>query len=253
MIGSRQIHGFEALTIGSADGELEAAFVPGAGMVCCSLRHRGEEVLGQRNGLSGYAERRSTMGIPLLYPWANRLGADRFQIAGHTVDLGGDPAAVKRDDQGLAMHGLLTAARGWRVKSHRAAGSGAELVASFAWSARPELLALFPFAHRLTLAARIESGALRMETTVAATGGDPVPVAFGFHPYLTLPGLERGSWMVELPVGEQLALDERGLPSGASEAVRLDSGRLRSDRLRADDRTDQRAGQRRGPAPPRSR
>nr|MBA2637846.1 aldose 1-epimerase [Solirubrobacterales bacterium] len=33
------------------DGELEATFAPGAGMVCSSLRHAGDEVLGQRRGL----------------------------------------------------------------------------------------------------------------------------------------------------------------------------------------------------------
>jgi hypothetical protein len=34
-----------------AAGELEATFATGAGMVCCSLRHRGVELLGQRRGL----------------------------------------------------------------------------------------------------------------------------------------------------------------------------------------------------------
>ena len=68
-------------------GELEAEFVPEAGMVCSSLRHRGEELLGQRGGLARYVAERSTMGIPLLHPWANRLGAERFEVAGREVDL----------------------------------------------------------------------------------------------------------------------------------------------------------------------
>ena len=53
--------------------ELEAMFVPGAGMLCCSLRHRGEELLAQNAGVGAYARQGKTMGIPLLYPWANRL------------------------------------------------------------------------------------------------------------------------------------------------------------------------------------
>ena len=48
--------------------KLEATFVPGAGMLCCSLRHRGEELLAQNAGVDVYAERGKTMGIPLLYP-----------------------------------------------------------------------------------------------------------------------------------------------------------------------------------------
>ena len=51
-------------------------------MICCSLKHRGEELLGQRDGLRAYVDHYSTMGIPFLHPWANRLGADRFELAG---------------------------------------------------------------------------------------------------------------------------------------------------------------------------
>ena len=87
MIGSRRVDGFEALTLSSEDGEIEAAFVPEAGMVGCSLQHRGEELLGQRGGLARYVAERSTMGIPLLHPWANRLAERRFGVAGREVDL----------------------------------------------------------------------------------------------------------------------------------------------------------------------
>jgi 3,4-dihydroxy-2-butanone 4-phosphate synthase len=51
-----------------AAGELEATFATGAGMVCCSLRHRAAELLGQRRGLATYAATGSTMGIPFLHP-----------------------------------------------------------------------------------------------------------------------------------------------------------------------------------------
>ena len=65
---------------------LEATFVPGAGMLCCSLRHRGEELLAQNAGLAAYAERGKTMGIPLLYPWANRLAG--FDYARRRAERG---------------------------------------------------------------------------------------------------------------------------------------------------------------------
>ena len=35
----------------------------------------------------------------------------------------------------------------------------------------------------------------------------PVPVAFGYHPYLVLPGVPRAEWEVELPVDARLLLD----------------------------------------------
>jgi galactose mutarotase-like enzyme len=49
-------------------------------MVCCSLRHRGDELLGQRRGLAAYAATGSTMGIPFLHPWANRLDGRRLVV-----------------------------------------------------------------------------------------------------------------------------------------------------------------------------
>src|SRR3954471_24389988 len=101
-------------------GDLEATFVPDAGMVGSSLRHRGEELLGQRGGLAAYVAQRKTMGIPLLYPWANRLSRRRFEVAGREVAIDPEATPLRLDARGLPMHGLLTAASGWRVERHEA-------------------------------------------------------------------------------------------------------------------------------------
>src|SRR5689334_22126773 len=103
-----------AVVLRSPLGALEAAFVPGAGMVCSSLRHRGAELLGQREGLAHYAEGHSTMGIPLLAPWANRVAGDHVSLGGRPVDLSGS-ALVPRDEHGLPIHGLLGGSSLWQV------------------------------------------------------------------------------------------------------------------------------------------
>ena len=55
MIGERSIEGIPALTLATKQrGGIEATFVPSADMVGCSLRHRGDELLGQRGGLRTY-------------------------------------------------------------------------------------------------------------------------------------------------------------------------------------------------------
>jgi galactose mutarotase-like enzyme len=225
-IGRERIAGFEALTLASPEGELEAAFVPEAGMVGCSLTHRGEQLLGQRHGLEGYAQGHSTMGIPLLYPWANRLSEEQLEPEGRSIDLRNNPACLKRDQNGLPIHGLLTAAPGWSVIRHEPLGRGGVLEARFDWSEQPGLAELYPFPHRLTLEARLEGERLTVATTIEAGGGVAVPVAFGFHPYLTLPGVDREAWQVELPVSEELVLDRRGLPTGERKAVEIASGPL---------------------------
>ena len=60
------------------------------------------------------------MGIPLLYPWANRLARTRFSVAGGEVDLDDARLPLPPDPKGCPMHGLLAAAEGWRVDRHEA-------------------------------------------------------------------------------------------------------------------------------------
>jgi len=224
MVGERIEEGFAALTLEGK--ELEAVFVPEAGMICCSLRHRGEELLGQRNGLRAYVDHYSTMGIPFLHPWANRLGADRFEIDGRQVDLTLPDLPLKRDGNGLPMHGLLSAAPGWRVGRHGELDEGGMLAASFDFGAYPHLLEAFPFPHLVEIEATLVEGSLEIATSVTATGDVAVPIAFGFHPYLRLPGVPRADWILEAPVGERILLDDRGLPTGEREATAIEPGPL---------------------------
>ncbi len=229
LVGERTEEGFAALSLESgALGGIEAVFVPEAGMVCCSLRHRGEELLGQRGGLGAYVERGSTMGIPFLHPWANRLGADSFEVAGQRVDLGLSGLHVKGDEAGLPMHGLLTAAPGWEVERHAETDEGGVLRARFDFGAHPLLTEAFPFPHLVEIEASLRGAELRIVTEVRATGEVAVPISFGFHPYLRLPGIARSDWVLEAPVGERIELDQRMLPTGAREAVRVEPGPLGS-------------------------
>src|SRR5437763_16767175 len=103
--------GYPALSLES--GDLTATFVPQLGMIGASLTHKGEELLGQRNGLPAYEAKGSTMGIPLLYPWANRLSALNCEAAGKRIDLDPDSSYVRLDPNGLPIHGLLAANPPW--------------------------------------------------------------------------------------------------------------------------------------------
>ncbi len=232
MVGERNEDGFSALTLESeALGGIEAIFVPEAGMVCCSLRHRGEELLGQRGGLRSYVESGSTMGIPFLHPWANRLGRGQFEVAGRAVNLDLPGLSVKRDGAGLPMHGLLTAAGGWKVERHGEIDDGGVLAASFDFGAYPRLTAAFPFPHRVELEAALRGPALTIVTTLRNEGDAGLPVSFGFHPYLRLPGVERGEWAMEAPVRERLELGSDQLPTGRRDPVRIEPGPLGSRRF----------------------
>jgi aldose 1-epimerase len=227
MIGARVVDGFPALTLAtSAAGGIEATFVPGAGMVGCSLRHRGDELLGQRRGLRTYVAERATMGIPLLYPWANRVATRRFSVAGREVVIDPEATPVRLDADGLPMHGLLTAASGWHVERHEPVGDGAVLAASFDFAAHDTLMAAFPFAHDLRCEVTLLGPTLTIATTVLASGDGPMPIAFGYHPYLRLPEVAREDWQIAVPVNEQLRLDAQMLPTGERVDAEVYDGRL---------------------------
>ncbi len=194
----------------SGGGELEAAFAPDAGLVGCSLTHRGEELLTQRRGLEEYARSGSTFGIPLLAPWANRLADFGYAVAGQEVELDRDSELLRIEEHGLPIHGLAPHELRWEVEER-----GDALRAETELDR--ERLAAFPFPHRLAVEVTLADDALTIQTTLTATAAVPVPIAFGYHPYLTVPGAPRAEWTVELPVDRRLVLDENLIPTGEEE------------------------------------
>src|SRR5262249_49556611 len=98
-----------------ASGDLEAVFLPDKGMLGASLRHRGVELLRRIENLELAAAKGSTAGIPLLYPWANRLSGFQYSVASRDVILDESSPLLHLDDRGLPMHGVPWALLSWSV------------------------------------------------------------------------------------------------------------------------------------------
>ena len=216
--------GFDTITLSA--GSLTAEFAPTLGMAGVSLRHEGEELLDRQAGLRAYARTGAVMGVPLLYPWANRLSAHDYTLDGQAFALPPGPPLVHCEEHGLPIHGLLHASPHWRTISHDPTRVRAQLD----FGAHADLLDAFPFPHVLELEAVLSPGALTVATSVRPTARTAVPIAFGFHPYLRLPGVPRAQWEVAFPPRRHLVLDERGIPTGAGE-------RRAASRFRLADRT----------------
>ena len=197
-----------------AGDELRASFVPAAGMIGHSLTHRGDELLVQRGGLDAWRGTGKSFGLPLLHPWANRLRDWRYAAAGRAVTIDRSRGIVRADEHDLPIHGALAAAEDWDVVDAGSDGAAAWLAAALDYGRRDDRLAVFPFLHRLELELRLEDEALTVTTTVEATGTNDVPLAFGWHPWLTLPGVPRAEWEIELPERTAYALDDTNLPTG---------------------------------------
>jgi galactose mutarotase-like enzyme len=186
------------------------AIEPRGGCVATSWLVDGSEVLALPAPLETFLASARTGGIPLLYPWANRLRADRFEVAGRAVDLSRVPN-LKRDGNGLPMHGLLLRWRQWHLGRHGEAG----LEARLDWREHPDLMAAWPFPHTLRVLWQLRdegnAASLDISTRIEADGGCDVPAAFGWHPYIAIPSIA-GS-RISLPTRRTVPLDARGLPS----------------------------------------
>ena len=128
------------------------------------------------------------MGIPLLYPWANRLGHRGYEAAGRDVTLPDPDGRYPLDPDGLPIHGALPGDLVWEASP----SSRVPTASTRAWpGTRRALLELFPFEHELELEAIVSDGTLSIATTVLANGAEPrsgvvrvssVPAAAGRRP-----------------------------------------------------------------------
>ena len=203
---------FRTVTLTDPTSPLAATFVPSAGMIGSSLSDDGVELLGQRRGLQAYLSSGKTMGIPILYPWANRLSGNSYAVDGSVVTLTPGTGGVRTDEHGVPIHGVLAAYPGWQI----VAQTDHRLAAELDFGARPALLASFPFPHLLELDISISDRTLIYKTTVTPTTSAPVPLCFGFHPYLQIPDVPRAQWQVETPAMEHAPVDVWGIPTGTT-------------------------------------
>ena len=200
-----------AITLTHAASGSSLELVPDAGMVGLSWTVAGEEVLARPCGREEFLASARTGGLPLLYPDANRLGADAFAVCGRQVELSRVPS-LKRDGAGHPIHGLLLRRGGWSLA---VLGPG-QLRAELDWGGHAELMGAFPFPHTLritwTLAEGPSAGAasLLVETEVNADRGVDVPVAFGWHPYFRVQ--DPRTARIRMAPSAQVALDADGLP-----------------------------------------
>jgi aldose 1-epimerase len=214
-VEERRYRGESALALTA--GELVATFLPDLGMTGVSLQYRGAEHLARPGGLAALRAG-ATLGLPLLAPWGNRLATRRYRAGGVAVDL--RRLRLTTDDNGLPIHGLLVGKSGWRIERRGTRADTAWLRAAIDVDAPA-------FPHRIELKISAGGARLTVATTVIPTSRRPVPVAFGWHPYLRLPTTARNDWRLRLPPRHHLELDARGIPTGRSTPEPAESAPVR--------------------------
>lgn len=202
-------------------GEFTATFLPERGMLGVSLTHRGEEILRLVDEYDAAMRSGKSIGIPLNHPWANRLSGPEYRAAGRKVELDPESPLLQRDWNDIIIHGVPWSRLTW----HEVESSGTRLTSRLDWD-RPDLLEVFPYEHRVEMTASLDGAGLTVETSIIASGKDAVPVSFGFHPYVAVPGLPRDEWHLVLPPMQVIVLDELLLPVGERRPFAGHDGKL---------------------------
>ena len=125
-------------------------------------------------------------GIPFLAPWANRM-PEGFWANGRRYLFNPGLASIRPDQNGIPIHGLLTASPFWELVRLGSDETSACVTSRLEFWKYPDLMANWPFAHEYEMTYRLSAGSLEVSVTVTNRSADPMPVAIGFHPYFQLP------------------------------------------------------------------
>jgi galactose mutarotase-like enzyme len=202
-------------------GDYETTFRPDLAMLCTSLKFSGDQYVALPRTLAQFKAGAAT-GIPLVHPWVNRLGRWGYEVAGRQVSCSG--IALPVDDNGLPIHGNLFA-----VPFDVERADDTSVLARLDYGAHAEKLRAFPFPHVVTIDVRLDAErGLTIVTDIRATSDAPVPVSFGWHPYLRLPRGGRNTWELRWPACEHVEVDDHTIPTGARKAQPAESAPIGS-------------------------
>ena len=180
------------------------------GFNCFSWRVDGHELLDAETGFAAGSGRPSGHGIPILFPFPNRIRHGRFDWNGQHYDLSGGTAPD--DGNGNAIHGFCLD-RPWRVISEDDASVTGEFhLSRDAAERRP----LWPTDARITIRYGLEQSRLFAKVTIDNPDGQDMPFGFGTHPYFRLPlgpNSTAADCLVRVPAHQQWELDAC-LPTG---------------------------------------
>jgi aldose 1-epimerase len=169
----------------------------GNNVVSFTVTHDGAsvEVLGPR-------------GIPILFPFPNRVPRGRFSWRGREHHLAANERGRPNHNHGLVRD------RAWTVDALDASSARASATCAVDLGASPDVLRQYPFPCRLAVTVALEDGALRHDATVTNTGHEPLPMGYGTHPWFpaALTGA-RGETQVRIPARRYWELAEN-IPTG---------------------------------------
>lgn len=138
-------------------------------------------VLDSADGFINGDKSPSHSGIPLLFPFPNRIRSGRYSWEGQDYEL--PESLVSHESNGNAIHGFCLD-RPWRILSQ----TESSVTAIFRISVdAPERLKLWPTDGEIEICYSLNDASLRADITVRNPTDKPFPWGFGTHAYFRLP------------------------------------------------------------------
>jgi len=124
----------------------------------------------------------SRSGIPVLYPFPNRIRDGRYNFGWKSYQLPLNDSTKKNSIHGYAPR------YPWRVFGYSVEDRSAWVHGDFQMSVdAPETAGYWPADSIFSMVYRLSETALRLEMSVRNVSESPLPFGIGFHPYLRFP------------------------------------------------------------------
>src|SRR6185436_18382843 len=193
------------------------SIIPTLGNFTVEMKVRGHNVLRfPFESAADYKGGASSIGIPFLAPWADRLDEQAFYANGRHYAFDMTLGNVRGANP---IHGFLASASEWEVVEVRADGESAWVKSRLEFSRQPLWMKQFPFAHTIEMTHRLRGGALEVATRIENLSVEPMPVAIGFHPYFQLTDSSRDEWVLSVAARTHWPLAETKMPTGATQPI----------------------------------
>lgn len=191
------------------EAEREARILPSVGNNCIAYTMGDVDLIYSPPDPQTLQGRASGYGIPILFPWPNRIDEGKFSFDGNAYQLA-TPAPGEH-----ASHGFVHE-RPWQVIDF-GASEGAWMTSRFLSADFPEIGDHFPFPFEARVTYRLKDGVLYHEFEGVNVGDGDMPVGLGIHPYFPLPLTkdgDRDACTVRMPAATYWPLRGDPIPTG---------------------------------------
>jgi aldose 1-epimerase len=151
------VDSFETVRLSDTAHGVEVSIIPSIGNNAYDMRVNGKPILMAPPPFSQWTQTKSQAGVPFLAPWANRLDGDSYWANGKRYLVNPDAVEIRRDRDGLPIHGLLLFASDWQVAALHADAQGAQVTSRLEFWKHPKWMAQFPFAHSIEMTHRLSA------------------------------------------------------------------------------------------------